>query len=109
MHNVFSILIVVTQGGIVYLLYCLLEEVRQARHSLENPPPNNVNVHSPVKGVLSSRFALPRNAAYAIWTWRGNRWELELGTVPPGHEPGGPPQHQGSYHGQRVKAECVRC
>lgn len=109
MHNVFYFLIVLAQGGIVYLLYCLLDEVRRARHSIENPPPNNINFHSLTKTVLTTHFALPRNSAYAIWTWRGNHWELEVGTVPPGHEPAGPPPHNGSYTGQRIKTECVRC
>ena len=46
--------------------------------------------------------------AYAIWCWRGTGWELDLGSIPKGHESSKCPAFKGSFVGQRIKTECTR-
>ena len=48
------------------------------------------------------------SGTFAIWCWRGTRWELESNSVPASFQAGKSPAFQGSFVGQRVKSECTR-
>lgn len=109
MTNVYYVLNLAAQAGLLFLLYGLLQEARQVRCVLNDRLRQSsgvaANRHTVVTGSFRAPFCPP---VYAIWLWRDTCWELELATVPLGHEPEGPPPFNGSYPGQRVKTECVR-
>jgi hypothetical protein len=43
---------------------------------------------------------------FAIWIWRGECWELDPDSIPPGIDPGRPPDSAGTYRDQCVKTLC---
>ena len=97
-----NILLLVAQGGIILFLFALLVEARRVRCLLDARYAGKV---CRVR-VTATHHAGSGSSAYAIWTWRDEHWELELGTVPLGHEAGDPPIFPGSFAGQRVKTQC---
>jgi hypothetical protein len=40
---------------------------------------------------------------FVIWKWSGGDWQVRPGTVPPGADPGLPPQYPGAFEGDLVK------
>src|SRR5687767_9448925 len=106
MELYFAVLGLIAQVILLILLYLMLNEMRRARCFLEEWLSRAYGRRRRVT-ILSSRFA-PWLPIYAIWTWRGNSWELEIGTVPLGHVPGAPPSYPGSFQGQRVKTACAQ-
>ena len=97
------VLMVLIQAALLWIGFGILQEVRQLRELSEQRPGQKL---CPPGAANSSFFAVTTN--YAIWCWRGSRWELELGSVHVGFEPGTPPKFPGSFVGQRVKSECTR-
>lgn len=81
----------------------ILQEVRRLRELAEKQAAQKPGL----TGKVNSSFAAI-TTNYSIWCWRGSCWELELGSVPPGFEPGALPKFQGTFVGQRVKSECAR-
>ena len=108
------------QGALLYFVYGISQELRKLRDLQANHPQPTMRLRGDHSLIFlptnaekfeanSSAFSRRPETTYAIWAWRGTCWELELGTVPPGFEPVGPPQFHGAYSGQRVKKECARC
>lgn len=110
MHSVMFFVSLLIQAALLYLVYVVSQELLRVRTLLENQPQPWMRIRPSGETVVQpSVLSGGALAIYSIWTWRGTRWELELGSVPPGYEPSGSPKFQGSFHGQRVKTECVRC
>jgi hypothetical protein len=40
---------------------------------------------------------------FALWRWEGSKWKLIMGIVPPGADPGSPPQEPGVCNGETKK------
>ncbi len=97
------VLMVLIQATLVWVGFGILQEVRRLRELSEK---RSSSKHFLSGQVDSSFIAITTN--YSIWCWRGGCWELELGSVPVGCEPGSLPKFQGSFIGQRVKSECTR-
>lgn len=90
----------------LYFVVCATTELGRIRYLLEHPARGS-------RPHVSSRVHLPSAQTpchiYAIWVWRGNHWDLDLATVPKGYRALQPPPYPGSFHEQRVKAECDPC
>lgn len=112
--TVISLLI---QAALLFVVYGISQELKTLRELQVNHPQPSVILRAHHTRVAMNQIQLGsetnlvgcHSTTYAVWAWRGTCWELELGTVPPGFEPVGPPQFNGAYGGQRVKKECVRC
>lgn len=111
MTSFLAVLSLLIQGALLYLVYGIFEELKRLRELQQNPPPvmKLRGDHSRIKLGMETNLVGGQPTTYAVWAWRGTCWELELGSVPPGFEPVGPPKFQGTFCGQRIKKECVRC
>lgn len=103
-----QILTLAVHAGLLYFLYKIYRELSRMRRVLaaNSKPPilfsNRSSFQSPSVGKLA-------RVLLAIWIWRHHCWELDAKSVPPGYIADRPPSFPGSFEGQRVKAECVRC
>ena len=76
----------------------LLAKILQQLRNPPGGPPIQSNIILRHDGVLGSA------AGYAIYVYRGGRWELEADLSAPGYEPS-TPTLEGSYEGQVIKKE----
>lgn len=106
------------QAAILFVVRGISEELRRHSDLLVRQQPPLVRVQQDASLVLFKKalgggtvsfVAGTPPTTYAVWAWRGTCWELDLGSVPPGYEPVGPPNFNGTFGGQRVKKECVPC
>lgn len=104
--TVFMVLMLVVQTGVLVATVFMVRELQQVREMVSGQL--SISARLVPRGRLSASFVSTDNT-YAIWCWRGTCWELDMGSVPTGYEPGNPPSFQGSFLNQRVKAECTRC
>lgn len=103
-----QVLMLAVHVGLLYVMYKIYGELSRMRRILR------------AKSLARKRFSGPSSfrapsvdervlIALAIWIWRHRQWELDEKSVPAGYVADRPPAFPGSFEGQRVKTECVRC
>lgn len=103
-----QILMLAVHIGLLYFLYKIYGELSRMRRILKLRSKGRITFSGP------SSFRAPSVErrtiiALAIWIWRHRQWELDEKSVPSGYVADRPPAFPGSFEGQRVKTECVRC
>lgn len=103
-----QVLMLAVHVGLLYVMYKIYGELSRTRRILRA----KYRARRPFSGPSSFRApSVDKRViiALAIWIWRHRQWELDEKSVPPGCVADHPPSFPGSYEGQRVKTECVRC
>lgn len=108
MSTTLQILTLAVHAGLLYFLYKIYGELSRMRRVLaaKAGPPIVFSNRSSFQSPSVEKLA---RILVAIWIWRHHGWELDAKSVPPGYVADRPPSFPGSYEGQRVKTECVRC